>query len=118
MTNEDIIAYYPRRIERGAHYEIWQFPYVKDGVFYDNFDLAVVQFLKNQNIVTLFSEYKNRLEDCDYIARVQLLVHDISNCFDVKTQLVRDIFSDETDALVAMLIEKADGMDTRNCLPD
>lgn len=104
ITNEDLIICYPRRIEKGSNYEVGQYPYIKDGVFHDNFDLAVVQFLGKRNIVTLISEHESRLRDKDYIARIQLLVHDISDdSFDVRTELVKDIFSEETDSIIEKL---------------
>lgn len=108
MTNEDFVICYPRRIEKGYDYEVWQYPYVRDGVFYDNFDVAVVRFGGKSNTVTLVTEHEDRLHDTDYIARIQLLIHDISeDFFEVKVKLVKNIFSEETDAVIDRLKREA-----------
>lgn len=103
MTNDDIMICYPRRIEKNQNYEVWQFGYIRDDVFYDNFDLAFIKFSQDKNMITVISEHKNRLEDTAYISRIQLLIHDISSEFDVKTVLVSDIFGNEVDLILEKL---------------
>lgn len=96
MTDEDLIAIYPSRIKRGKNYEVWQFAYVKDDTYHDNFDFAVVRFGAKSNDILLISQHQNRLDDRDYHGRVQLLVHDISTRFNVETKLVKKALGKKT----------------------
>ncbi len=81
LTNEDLVACYPRRIEKAESYELWQFPYVKNNILYNEDDIIGIIFSKDKNIINIISEYSYHLEDNDYINRIISLVHDISNEF-------------------------------------
>ena len=80
ITNEDLVACYPRRIKKIKSYEVWQFPYVNNEVLYDEDDISM---------------FKDRLEDLDFINRVISLVHDISDEFEIEKQLVETELSIE-----------------------
>lgn len=82
------MACYPRRIEMANSYELWQFPYVKDDILYDEDDIIGITFHEGFNRISIISEYPHHLEDTDYINRILSLVHDISNEFVVDKHLV------------------------------
>lgn len=88
LTNEDLVACYPRRIEKNKNYEIWQFPYVNNEVLYDEDDMVGISFGERVNKIFLISKFKYRLEDLDFINRVISLVHDISDKFEIEKHLV------------------------------
>lgn len=90
LTNEDLVACYPRRIEMAKSYELWQFPYVKDDILYDEDDIIGITFDEGFNHIYIISEYPHHLEDADYINRIISLVHDISNEFSVDKYLVNN----------------------------
>ena len=95
ITNEDLVACYPRRLKRIKAYEIWQFPYVKEDVLYDEEDLVGIRFGTDRNTVFLLSKFQNRLVDVNYINRIISLVHDISEEFVVEKRLVSSEISVE-----------------------
>ena len=88
LTNEDLVACYPRRIEKNKSYEIWQFPYVNNDVLYDEDDIVGIIFGDRINKIFLISKFKYRLEDENFINRIISLVHDVSDEFDLKKYLV------------------------------
>lgn len=100
IYDEDLLVIYPRRIIKKKNYEVWQFPYVKNNIYHDDFNLAVVRFGFISNDILLISEHQNRLEDREYIGRVQLLVHDISSEFNVDVLLVKNIFSNKVQKII------------------
>ncbi|MDO5047455.1 MAG: hypothetical protein Q4D88_02780 [Anaerococcus sp.] len=93
LTNEDLVACYPRRIEKNSSYEIWQFPYVYNEVLYGEDDIVGISFGDRINKIYLISKFKNRLEDLDFINRVISLIHDISDEFEVEKRLVKSDLS-------------------------
>ncbi|MDO5036821.1 MAG: hypothetical protein Q4E37_00800 [Tissierellia bacterium] len=95
LTNEDLLASYPRRIEKNENYEIWQFPYVKNEVLYDEEDLVGIHFGDRRTKIFLISKFKNRLEDLDFIDRVIALVHDISDEVELEKQVLKSDISVE-----------------------
>lgn len=96
LKNDDLVACYPRRIQVGKYYEIWQFPYVRNNILHDGDDIVAITFLDNHQI-TVISEHSDRLNDQDYLNRIINLVHDISkNDYVVKTELVDDLDSEKT----------------------
>lgn len=98
LTNEDLIACYPRRLQIETGYELWQFPYVRDDVLYDEDDLIIVRFHEGTSRVSVLSKYPHHLEDRDYLGRVLLLVHDASQEFFLDKYLVeRDGCPSEDD---------------------
>lgn len=88
LTNEDLVACYPRRIEKKENYEIWQFPYVKNEVLHDEDDIIGISFIERTNKIFLISKFKHRLEDLDFINRIISLVHDVSDKFEFEKHLV------------------------------
>ena len=100
LTNEDLVACYPRRIEMAKSYELWQFPYVKDDILYDEDDIIGITFNESLNRIAIISEYPHHLEDTDYINRIISLVHDISNKFSVDKHLVNN---DSTSSIEEIL---------------
>ncbi|MCR0155784.1 hypothetical protein MKC74_06690 [[Clostridium] innocuum] len=99
MQNEDIIACYPRRIEKSKDYEVWQFPYVKNSILYEDC-LAVIRFRYKTSYIFVISEKKEYLQDKDFLNRIISLVHDISNKFFLETCHVDSLYSEKTDKLI------------------
>lgn len=85
LTNEDLIGIYPRRLMIKDNYEIWQYPYVIDDTLYDENDIVGVEFSKFVNRVFLFSSFKNRIDDMEYLNRISILVHDLGKGFEIIT---------------------------------
>lgn len=90
LTNEDLVACYPRRIGMGQDYELWQFPYVKNEILYDEDDIIAINFGKKTNRISIISEYPAHFDDLDYINRVISLVHDVSDSFQVNHYLINN----------------------------
>lgn len=95
ITNEDLVACYPRRIKKIKSYEVWQFPYVNNEVLYNEDDIVGISFGNGINKIYIISMFKDRLEDLDFINRVISLVHDISDEFEIEKQLVETELSIE-----------------------
>ena len=56
----DIVSIFPRRIEMGANYEIWQHPYFKINVLAENFDLQLIYFIdKKMSSHTILHRMRN-----------------------------------------------------------
>lgn len=81
---------YPQRCRIGSHYELWRFPYVKDGVLEDEPDFVLVLLNGTRNEIHLFTGFVERTQDRDYLARILWLIHDISNEFDMQFHVLED----------------------------
>lgn len=96
MMEEDLVASYSRRIVKDLNYEIWQHPYVKDGVLHDSFDLQLVYFNDDKSVDSyVASDNSDHLVDINHLSRMQLIFHDISESFNEHTLLIEDIWTDE-----------------------
>lgn len=82
LTNEDLVAIYPRRLYKKGTIEIWQFPYVKDEILYDEDSLVGIEFSTIAELY-LVTPFKNRYEDKEYLNRIISLVHDLDMDFEV-----------------------------------
>lgn len=111
IMEEDLAASYSRRIVKDLNSEIWQHPYVKDGVLHDSFDLQLVYFNDDKSVDSyVASDNSEHLVDINHLGRMQLIFHDISESFNEHTLLVEDIWTDEASIIFEKIIsEKING---------
>ena len=103
----DIISIFPRRIEIGANYEIWQHPYFKNNVLAENFDLQLIYFKDKNNVESYhFTQDKERFSDVNHLSRMQLLFHDVCENFQEYNILVEDIWSSEAFSNIEKIIKE------------
>lgn len=99
ISNEDLIVIYPRRTPKEKNYQIWQFPYIKDNIVSLDNDLVFVKFGE----VILLAEYEQRVDDTDYIGRIELLMHDLDQDFEFKYYIFEDLLSEKVDCFIENL---------------
>lgn len=103
----DIVSIFPRRIEIGANYEIWQHPYFKNSVLTENFDLQLIYFIDENNVESyLFTQDKERFSDVNHLSRIKLLFHDVCENFREHNILVDDIWSGEAFSNIEKIIQE------------
>ena len=103
----DIVSIFPRRIEIGANYEIWQHPYFKNSVLTENFDLQLIYFIDENNVESyLFTQDKERFSDVNHLSRIKLLFHDVCENFREHNILVDDIWSGEAFSNIEKIIKE------------
>lgn len=101
LTNDDLVAIYPRRLYKKDNIEIWQFPYVKDEILYDEDSLVGIKFSKVSEVY-LVTPIKDRIEDKEYLNRIISLVHDLDMDFETYN-LKKDLTVTE---IISFLTEK------------
>lgn len=102
----DILSVFPRRIEIGANYEIWQHPYFKNNVLAENFDLQLIYFIDEKNVDSYhITQDKERFSDVNHLSRIQLLFHDVCENFYEHNILVEDIWSGEAFSNIEKIIK-------------
>lgn len=102
ISNEDLIVIYPRRTPKEKNYQIWQFPYIKDNIVSLDNDLVFVKF-GEVNKVILLTEYEQRVDDPNYICRIELLIHDLDQEFEFKYYIFEDLLSEKVDCFIENL---------------
>ncbi|NLW15676.1 MAG: hypothetical protein GX038_05405 [Erysipelothrix sp.] len=107
IKEEDIVAIFPRRIEIGENYEIWQHPYFKNGVLAEDFDFQLIYFIDRKNVESYhITQDKERLTDANHLSRFQLLFHDVCENFHEENILVEDIWSGEAFSIIRKIIKE------------
>ena len=103
----DLIAIYSRRLVKDKNYEIWQHPYIKDGILEDGFDLQLVYFNKDDSVDSYHvSDKEYRFKDLIHLGKLQLIYHDVTLQFNEHTHLVKDIWSDEPDKYIKEILKE------------
>lgn len=102
INNEDLIIMYPRRTYKERNCEIWQYPYVKNGVLSLDTDLVIIIFGEINKIVHL-TKNEERLKDTDYMGRVEVLVHDLNQEFEYEFHVFDDLYSEEASQFIELL---------------
>lgn len=95
MKDQDLIACYPRRIEKGDSYELWKFPYVEDDVLFND-NLVFVEFRENMALLILISEFDSQVFDSFYMDRISVLVEGIYAEYHTEAMVIDDLDSEIT----------------------
>lgn len=113
ISNEDLIVIYPRRTFKEKNFEIWQFPYIKDNIVSLDNDLVFVKFGEVDKVI-LLTEYGQRVDDPDYIGRIELLIHDLDQDFEFKYYIFEDLLSEKVDCFIENLKVSLTNRNTSN----
>ena len=106
LTEEDLIAIYPRRIVKNKNYEVWQHHYINDGILHVDFEIQLVIFESESKVSSYyFSSSLERLYDKNHIGRMQLVFHDVCLNFEEHFILVEDIYSEEVFNKIKVIVD-------------
>lgn len=90
IPSPDLQYMYPQRFVIGDHFEVWRFPYVKDGILEEEPDIVLVLLNETKNYLHVFTPLPQRTKDLDYLSRITWLVQDISEDFDLECHVIDD----------------------------
>ena len=105
LNSEDSIILSPRRNQLGKDYEIWSLSHldIKGDIYND------VVLIKNHDLtiftIYVFTDDDNFKDNHVQLSKIINLIHDISDEFELKIEIVQDIFSNEIDDSINKLIE-------------
>lgn len=99
ISSEDLIAIFPRRVEKIKNFEIWQYPYIDSDYLYDTEDYVVLEFNETQDIIHIISTDKAHLSNRFHLDRITSLLHDISLNFDFKLYYIDNYEDDQLGEL-------------------
>lgn len=88
ILNSPLEWIYPQRCIVGEHFEVWRFPYVKEGILEEEPDFVLALLNGTKNYLHLFTGDQERTQDQDYLARIIWLIHDISEEFDTECHVI------------------------------
>lgn len=95
ISEEDLIAIFPRRIQRLKNFELWQYPYIDSRFLYETEDYVILEFNERQDIIHVISANKDHLNNRFHLDRITNLIHDISHNFDFKFYYIDNYENDE-----------------------
>ena len=107
LEESDLIALYPRRIEKKENYEVWQHPYTKGNVLENEPDFQLVFFNEDGSVDSYHVSHKEyRFKDLTHLGKLQLIYHDITLKFNEYTHLIQDVWSSEPDDYFSEILKK------------
>ena len=95
ISEEDLIAIFPRRIQKIKNFEVWQYPYIDSNFLYQNEDYVILEFNEKQDIIHVISTNKDHLNNRFHLDRITNLIHDVSHNFDFKFYYIDNYENDE-----------------------
>ncbi|AVM42922.1 hypothetical protein [Fastidiosipila sanguinis] len=106
ISEEDLIAIFPRRIQKVKNFEVWQYPYIVSSFLYKTEDYVILEFNEKQDIIHVISTNKDHLNNRFHLDRISNLIHDISLNFDFKLYYIDNDDDDQLWNLWDNIIKK------------
>lgn len=100
IEDDNLEWIYPQRCMIGEHYELWRFPYVKDGVLHERDDFVLALLNGKRNYLHIFTK-PDRVSYLTQLGRIQWLIHDISEEFDSEYHPIEDLDEWDPDEHIA-----------------